>query len=651
VSAAGAVGKPLLKWQYKGCYASWCETGWYSSPVIADLDGDGKAEVVSSAYSIVALDGESGDLLWRVKSGHDRSEEPEHVSNVGRTWAGIVLADVDGDGEKEIVTAHSGGIVSVYQLSGYFETGWPQHITEREFRSLAVDDLDNDGTLEIVAGLARLNHVNAWVLTHDGSIKTGWPQLSGSEGSAAGLYNDNIGIGDLDGDGHKELVIPSDTITIGVFKANGVQYLTSSVFHEHPGHDMDKWAEVPAYVEQEYELRGWGPCYSQPTYRANFAKGPANIVDLDGDGTREVVVMGNVHDCHTSPYTDMYITPFLFNADRTRFHRGGFDWTKPPENTGAPLTENYHLIESAQPNPVTVDLDGDGKKEILFPSYDGKMHAFWLDKTEHGQWPYRVYDPEEQFLRFASEPVVVDLNADGHPEVLFASWTQKGSHQTGFLHVLDYRGNSLYRIALPAPKGSWNWNGAMAAPTLGNIDSDPDLELVLNTAHSGVVAFDLPGSADADIYWGTGRGSFRRNGTPRSGNLRASRIQVNLPVPQPGDVLTYRIYLKNDGALLRNVALTNTLPVTLQFTGQLTATSGAASYSGGVVFWSGEVNGRKPVRIQYEASMESSLATPAIILNQVWIDDRIHPVFRRFVQVIAGGFACYLPLLYKGFSP
>ena len=69
-----AVQAPVLKWQHGGCYASWCETGWYSSPAVADLDGDGQVEVIASAYSIVVLNGSTGALKWRMKSGHDRSE-------------------------------------------------------------------------------------------------------------------------------------------------------------------------------------------------------------------------------------------------------------------------------------------------------------------------------------------------------------------------------------------------------------------------------------------------------------------------------------------------------------------------------------------------------------------------------------------------
>lgn len=115
-ATSGGFGAPRIQWSYGGCYGSWCETGWYSSPAVADLDGNGTREVIASAYSIVKLDGASGALIWRVASGHDRSEPA--ASNVGRTWPNVVVRDVDSDGELEIVTAHSGGYVSLYTRDG-----------------------------------------------------------------------------------------------------------------------------------------------------------------------------------------------------------------------------------------------------------------------------------------------------------------------------------------------------------------------------------------------------------------------------------------------------------------------------------------------------------------------------------------------------
>jgi hypothetical protein len=275
------------------------------------------------------------------------------------------------------------------------------------------------------------------------------------------------------------------------------------------------WGKVGVWESLSTELRGWGTCDTSDgraeRYRANFAHGPAVIADVDGMGNREVVVTGNLYDCGYGNYPSQYIGLYLFNPDRSRFNAGGFDWRTPPVDTGAPLSEDYDQIENAQPNPALADLDGDGKLEVLFASYDGRMHAFWLDKSEHGSWPYAVNQPGEGFLRFASEPVVADLNGDGLAEVIFASWTEKGSGDSGKLHILDYLGNGVQEVALP-PAFSGDWNGALAAPSLANLDSDADLEVILNTAHSGVVAYDLPGTAGATVLWGTGRGNNQRDG-------------------------------------------------------------------------------------------------------------------------------------------
>ena len=72
----------------------------------------------------------------------------------------------------------------------------------------------------------------------------------------------------------------------------------------------------------------------------------------------------------------------------------------------------------------------------------------------------------------------------------------------------------LHEVNLPLAFGSPDWNGGLAAPTIANIDDDIDLEIVINTSHSGVVAYDLPGTIEARVLWGTGRGNYYRNGIP-----------------------------------------------------------------------------------------------------------------------------------------
>ncbi len=501
-----AVQAPVLKWKYGGCYSSWCETGWYSSPAVADLDGDGSKEIIASAYSVVAMKGTTGEVLWRVDSGKDRSSAPGYSH---RTWPGIWIKDVDGDSKPEIITAHSGGYVSVYDNRGYFKPGWPRRPTTNELRGLVVNDIDRDGTAEIIVTGATYGRTNTWVYEHDGSLRPGWPQLSNNSGSAYGVFNDNAWVDDLDKDGTSEIVVPSDVTTLCAYRPNGVQLDAAAVY------GGKKWGGVGTWESLNTEIRGWGRCNGvrAESYRSNFAHGASVIVDVDGDQTKEVVVTGNMYNCATGYPPAKYTSLFIFNADRSRFKKGAWNWEQAPVNTGAPLSESYSRIESCQPNPVVVDLDNDGKREILFASYDGKMHAYWLDKTEHYNWPYSIYKKTEGFYRFASEPVVADLDCDGCSEVIFTSWVQKTNVglRLGKLHILDCRGNVVHEQDLPRPKSSSHHvNGALPAPTIANIDGDADYELVINTINSGFVAYDLPGSAGAKIQWRSGR---NRGGT------------------------------------------------------------------------------------------------------------------------------------------
>lgn len=489
---------PVLKWSRGGCYSSWCETGWYSSPALVDINRDGKLDVVASAYSLVALNGADGRLIWRA-GGTSR-----------RTWPGIVVADLDKNGSAEIVTAQEGGYLTVYTLAGLVK--WQKRPVTAELRSLLAADLDaNGGTLELAVTAARSNKLNTWVYDANGVLRSGWPQLKNNNGDSSGVYNATLAAGNLDpADARLELVVPSDVHYINVYKPDGAPLRANSVIY--PG--MTAWGDVGIWESLAIERRGWGACNGvrAESYRANFADGPAVIADVNGDGAREVVVTGNMYDCYTGYPPSRYTAPYIFNKDRTRFAAGGYNWTSIPINTGAPVTEDYGVIESAEPNPVVADLDGDGRKEILFSAYDGRMHVYWLDKAKHGSWPYAVYKPAEGFIRFASEPTVADLDRDGKAEVIFTSWVQKGTFRTGKLHILSWAGVPIYQVDLPKAV-SGDWNGGLAAPTLGNIDADADLEVVVNTAASGVVAYDLPGTANAILHWSTGRKNQQRTGS------------------------------------------------------------------------------------------------------------------------------------------
>lgn len=538
---AGAVAAPTLKWAYGGCFASWCQTGWYASPAVADLDKDGQVEVIWGSYDLVVLNGSDGSLEWRGASSR-------------RVWPGVAIADLTGDGSLEVIVGRSGDQVTVYNSSG--GVVWTRNpFGSGEVRTLAVADLETDGQLEIIVGRASggaTRQLN--VYEPDGSVRPGWPARRDNEpGYGWGMYNENVAVADLDGDGYKEIIGPTDTHYITSLARDGSQ------LPANPLYGAGKvWSQVGVHVDHEVDLRGYANCGVE--HRPNFANSAPAIADVNGDGTLEIVVVGNVYNCAigNDEDGDLYYLPWILNLDRTRWSGSGFNWTViPSAGPGSgPLSEDYNVIQNAAPNAVVADLDGDGFKEILYPSYDGRLHAYWLDKTEHGSWPYKV--PGTGY-RFASEPAVVDIDNDGQAEVIFTSWPQNGGNRRGQLHILNSMGQALHALDLPAPRGD-DWNGSLGGPTVANIDTDADMEIVIGTTASGVVAYDLPGSANANILWGTGRGSYQRAGLSAA---EAGFYLVRRPASQAieaGATATYTIKLQAGSDFSKPVTLVATSP-------------------------------------------------------------------------------------------
>src|SRR3954452_14447077 len=79
------------------------ETGWFSSPGLVDLTGDKKLEIVAPFYSTSVYSAE-GRLLGK------------GTATEGRVYAPGVVADLDGDGVKEIVVGGNDGSLADYDL-------------------------------------------------------------------------------------------------------------------------------------------------------------------------------------------------------------------------------------------------------------------------------------------------------------------------------------------------------------------------------------------------------------------------------------------------------------------------------------------------------------------------------------------------------
>ena len=151
----------LVKWRYY-------EEAPYgrSGPNLADLNGDGKREVVitrsnvGNATCLIALDAATGAFLWRT-----RDAMQGYVSNA--------IVDLEGDGKNEVIHADKGNFVYCENADG--SRRWQVELGGRGiFWAPAVADIDGDGHLEILATTRDSDpkdKANAFVVSDDGKVK------------------------------------------------------------------------------------------------------------------------------------------------------------------------------------------------------------------------------------------------------------------------------------------------------------------------------------------------------------------------------------------------------------------------------------------------------------------------------------------------
>ena len=509
------------------------QTSWFASPLVHDLDDDGANELVAAYYAVYVFDN-SGKLLYKADDGD------------GRVYAPHVVADLDGDGITEVVAGRRKDVWVWEWRSGALAVkhGWPFDTTTAgespEIRGMAAADLNHDGQIEIVATTTQTQRsenggAQVFVLSPDGSLyqpvgghSPAWPRYNALSGpgndadrneqghNGYGCYGLNVGIGDIDDDPELEVIVTYDNHHIQAFDHDGVAIDTAPWFtnrsSQYAGQRLTwgqfiRWADPVVEANHYHHHTGDWP-HPDWTEWLQWTASPPSVADLDLDGKNEVVGVPNIEmhvPYETQAYGIMVLEGAHGDGSRSGMRKAG--WETLPRGD-KPIEVDGWYPPNGVPAPTIVNVRDDEKPEIIVSLNDG--YVYLHDADGQRIWRYRYTHGKP--VMYASEVTVADLNQDGMPELLFTTWGDPDSSDSGNLVILDAAGRMLHDVPLPDPGHNGNGNGAPAAPTVGDLTGDGQLEIFVQTFDHGMDVFTVPGSAANCIPWPTARGGRLRTG-------------------------------------------------------------------------------------------------------------------------------------------
>ncbi|MCP4604331.1 MAG: VCBS repeat-containing protein [Proteobacteria bacterium] len=509
------------------------QTSWFASPIIYDLDGNGTSELIAAYYSVYIYDN-GGNLLFTAEDGD------------GRVYAPHVVADLDGDETIEVV-AGKGHQVWAWEWTGNALTvkqGWPADTTTAgqspEVRGMAAADLNGDKEIEIVVTTTQTQEsaeggAQVFIFNPDGSLyqpegghDPAWPRYNALTGSGNdadrnvqghngfGCYGLNVGIGNIDDDAELEVLVTYDNHHIQAFDHDGVAIDTSPWFtnrsSEHAGKRLTwgqfiRWAAPEVEANHYHEHTGEWPHPSWAEW-LQWTASPPSIVDLDLDGKNEVIGVPNIEmnvPYETQAYGIMVLQGSHGDGSSSGMRKKGWEVLPRGEK---PIQVDGWYPPSGVPAAAVINTRDDDRPEIAVSLNDGHVYLF----SPEGNRIWRFNYTHGKSIMYASEITIADLNQDGSPEFLFTTYGDPDTSDSGNLVILGVDGTLLHDIPLPNPGHNGNGNGAPAAPAVGDLTGDGQLEIFVQTFDHGMDVFTVPGSSTNCVLWSTARGGPLRTG-------------------------------------------------------------------------------------------------------------------------------------------
>lgn len=321
---------------------------------IHDFDEDGKPDLLIA----------KGDSLYILRYGADpvlsKSSFTEKVVLVTeRDYGAVTVADVDGDGKKDIMATMMPSMFYLHNTTQNGKISFEARVMEElEARGdrLILRDVNGDGKLDLIQGDGPVYQAN---ISTGSNITFAESVFVPNEGSSAGIIN--YALRDLDGDGKDDHIIGDSYNSISIHQNKTV-----------PG----------SIAAEDFPKRiGFGGTYPDQLTTA----------DLDGDGKPEILV-------HDWDQTNVYI----YRNKSTVGTLNGSSFAAAQSFTG------YTAREIAG----FADMDADGKLDILVkPNYG-------LSYTRNRSTPGNLSLAAPTALIDSSRWVsVVDIDGDGRLDV------------------------------------------------------------------------------------------------------------------------------------------------------------------------------------------------------------------------------------------